>query len=118
MSGNDFGKRFKKLREEAGVSQLEIARFIGKTQNAIFRYETGKSEPSIKTLVMLADYFQVSLDYLCCRTEKKQGMLFKGQIKLSDEDMKKFVEMAMTPGTITYEKLMDSIVKELQGEKK
>jgi transcriptional regulator with XRE-family HTH domain len=113
-----IGERLRTLREEKKLAQVEIARILGKTQNAIFRYESGINEPSATVLLWYSDYFDVSLDYIFGRTDKKQGKLFKGQIKISNKEMKKFVEMAMTPGTLTYKKLMEDIVKELKGDKK
>jgi transcriptional regulator with XRE-family HTH domain len=42
---------------------------LNTTQNTISRYETGEREPGIKELIRLADYFQVSIDYLLERTD-------------------------------------------------
>ena len=61
-------KRLKELREKAEISQLELARELSLRQNDISRYETGAREPDHKTLLALADYFDVSVDYLLGRT--------------------------------------------------
>lgn len=61
-------KRLKELREKAGISQFELARELSLRQNDISRYETGAREPDHKTLLALADYFDVSVDYLLERT--------------------------------------------------
>ncbi len=61
-------KRLKELRENAGISQLELAIALSLRQNDISRYETGSREPDHKTLLALADYFDVSVDYLLDRT--------------------------------------------------
>ena len=45
---------------------------LGLNQNAISRYETGEREADYKTLIQLADYFDVSIDYLLERTENPQ----------------------------------------------
>ena len=42
---------------------------LNTTQNTISRYETGEREPGIEELIRLADYFQVSVDYLLERTD-------------------------------------------------
>ena len=42
------------------------------TQNTISRYENGEREPGIKELIRIADYFNVSVDYLLERSEQKR----------------------------------------------
>ena len=61
--------RLKELRKKKGISQLRLATDLNTTQNTISRYETGEREPGINELIMLADYFNVSVDYLIGRTE-------------------------------------------------
>ena len=54
----------KKIRIARGLTQYEIAEFINVSQVVYSKYETGKSEPSYDTLTKLANYFDVSVDYL------------------------------------------------------
>lgn len=61
--------RLKELRKKKGISQLRLATDLNTTQNTISRYETGEREPGIDELVKIADYFNVSVDYLIGRTE-------------------------------------------------
>lgn len=61
--------RLKLLREQRGVSQLKLAMDLNMNQNSISRYETGVREADYDTLIRLADYFNVSIDYLLERTE-------------------------------------------------
>jgi transcriptional regulator with XRE-family HTH domain len=61
-------KRLKELREQKNISQLKLALDLNITQNSISRYETGQREADYATLIMLADYFDVSVDYLLGRT--------------------------------------------------
>lgn len=61
--------RLKKLRNARKISQLKLAMDIGINQNSISRYETGEREADYKTLIALADYFNVSIDYLLERTD-------------------------------------------------
>ena len=56
--------RLKALREKRGISQLKLAMDLGLNQNSISRYESGAREADYKTLIALADYFDVSIDYL------------------------------------------------------
>ncbi|NLA77509.1 MAG: helix-turn-helix transcriptional regulator [Clostridiales bacterium] len=61
--------RLKLLREKAGVSQLRLAIELCMNQNSISRYETGAREADYATLIKIADYFNVSIDYLLERTD-------------------------------------------------
>ena len=61
--------RLKELRKNKGISQLKLAMDLNMNQNSISRYESGKREADYKTLIAFADYFNVSIDYLLCRTD-------------------------------------------------
>lgn len=61
--------KLKKLRKEHGISQIKLALDLNTSQNTISRYETGDREPGIAELIKLAEYFDVSIDYLVGRTE-------------------------------------------------
>ncbi len=61
--------RLKELRKKKGITQLKLAMDLGLNQNTVSRYETGEREADYKTLIMLADYFNVSVDYLLERTD-------------------------------------------------
>ncbi len=63
--------RLNELRTEKNITQFKLAMDLGMNQNAISRYETGEREADYKTLIALADYFNVSIDYLLERTDKK-----------------------------------------------
>lgn len=61
--------RLKLLRKQKHMSQLSLAMKLNTTQMSISRYETGKREPDLKTLILIADFFDVSIDYLLERTD-------------------------------------------------
>lgn len=61
--------RLKELRKAKGISQLKLGMDLCMNQNTISRYETGEREPSINELIKIADYFNVSIDYLLNRTD-------------------------------------------------
>ncbi|MBQ3226633.1 MAG: helix-turn-helix transcriptional regulator [Clostridia bacterium] len=61
--------RLKEIRMSKGITQLKLAMDLDTTQNTISRYETGAHEPGIRELIRIADYFQVSVDYLLERTD-------------------------------------------------
>ena len=60
--------RLKEIRKAKGISQLKMAMDLNTNQNTISRYETGEREPGIAELIRIADYFNVSIDYLLGRT--------------------------------------------------
>ena len=60
----EFQKRLFDLRRQAGLSQEELANLVGVTRQAVQKWEAGASRPDMDNLVSLAEYFQVSLDYL------------------------------------------------------
>lgn len=64
--------RLKELRKAKGVTQLKLAMDLGLNQNSVSRYETGEREADYKTLIMLADYFDVTVDYLLERTDENK----------------------------------------------
>ena len=61
--------RLKEVRKAKGLSQLKLALDLNTNQNTISRYESGQREPGLTELVKIADYFDVSVDYLLERTD-------------------------------------------------
>ena len=61
--------RLKEIRKSKGISQLKLAMDLNTNQNTISRYETGEREPGINELIKIADYFNVSIDFLLERTD-------------------------------------------------
>jgi DNA-binding XRE family transcriptional regulator len=64
-----FAERLIALRQEERASLQQIGNVIGKTNQAISLLEKGKSLPSFEVLCQLADYFDVSIDYLVGRSD-------------------------------------------------
>lgn len=73
----------KKLRLESGISQKELAEKLGVSPTNIYNYEIGRTQPSIEWLIKIADFFDVSVDYLIERTDDF------GNIKKSDVEIDK-----------------------------
>ncbi len=69
MSSNEFAKRLSQLRKQKGITQQKIACDLHFTQNSISYFENGKRHPDYTTLILFADYFNVSIDYLLQRTD-------------------------------------------------
>lgn len=57
----------RQLRKSKSMTQSEIAQRLGVTQQAYQCYESGRRQPSIETLILIADIYGVSLDYLVGR---------------------------------------------------
>lgn len=66
--------RLKELRKSKKMSQLKLAIELHTSQNTISRYETGEREPGIRELIEIADYFNVSIDYLLERTNNPKRL--------------------------------------------
>jgi len=64
-----FSDRLKTLRQERKVSQKDLSDLIGVTPRAWRFYESGDREPNITSLIALADFFDVSIDYLVGRSD-------------------------------------------------
>lgn len=64
-----LNERLKNLRLKNGVTQKDIANNIGVTSVSVQRFEYGTAKPKLDTVIKLADYFDVSTDYLLGRTD-------------------------------------------------
>lgn len=65
----DFGTHLRKLRLEKGVTQKQLAIDTGLSERGVQNYELGERKPTYDMLIALADYFDISLDYLVGRSE-------------------------------------------------
>ena len=67
-----FGERLKELRKSKKLKQIDMSEFLGITSRNYQDYEYGKVDPPTSKTIALADYFEVSLDYLTGRTDKRE----------------------------------------------
>ena len=65
-----FCERLREVRKEAGLRQEDAAHDLGIQYSTYRRYEAGGTEPTVSAAARIADYFNVSLDYLAGRTEE------------------------------------------------
>ena len=70
-----LGTTIAELRKENNLTQKELALFLNLTSGTISNYEKDIHEPSLKTLVKLADRFDVSVDYLLNRTKTEKSLI-------------------------------------------
>ena len=64
-----FGERLKELRTNKNITQKQFAKIIGIEERSYQRYENGNSTPNYNVLIFIADYYNVSLDYLTGRSD-------------------------------------------------
>lgn len=67
-----FTDRLQELKKQKNVMQKTVADEVGVSLRAYQYYETGTNEPTLSVLVRIADYFDVSLDYLVGRSDDPQ----------------------------------------------
>lgn len=66
-----FGEILRHLREQADISQEDLGKAVKCAKSTISQYELNKRNPDLNTLTAIADYFDISVDYLLGRTDKK-----------------------------------------------
>lgn len=95
----EFSERLKKLRKDAGLTQVDVAEKLGISQPAYASWERGVKKPTQENLVKLSNILCVSVDYLLGQTENKQTsdvledieLLFRMNSKgLTDEEKEVF----------------------------
>ncbi|MDX8046630.1 helix-turn-helix transcriptional regulator [Gracilibacillus sp. S3-1-1] len=65
-------KRLVSLRKEKGLSQYDAAERLGFSRGKLANYEQGTRQPDYETLIKIADFYDVSLDYLLGKSDKKE----------------------------------------------
>ncbi|MDG4969493.1 helix-turn-helix domain-containing protein [Lactococcus lactis] len=118
-----FNEQLKTLRKINGLTQKELAEKLKIKQNSYSDWENGKSEPNIEMLVRIADYFDVSIDYLlggkmkniteefslCLKKLRMKRKLSQKQIaeelKISQQQYSKWEGGIITPNAETLVRL-------------
>ena len=70
--GDVMENNLKKLRKERRMTQIAVQMATGIDQALLSKYETGDRIPTTENLVILADLYDVSIDYLLCRTDNPE----------------------------------------------
>ena len=63
--------RIRDLREDNDITQAQMAKYLNVNQRTYSRYERGEHEMTLETICKIADYYNVSVDYLLNRTDRK-----------------------------------------------
>lgn len=80
--------RIRALREDRDLRQIDVSRETGIDQKTLSNYETGKTQPDVTALIRLADFFDVSIDYLVGRSDfsiQNSGDLVKELSRVQEE---------------------------------
>ncbi len=77
--------KLKELREQEKLTQQEIAQKLNATQQNYARWESNKNYPNIDMLIKIADYYKVSLDYIC--NHKNLGTTEIGYLNESQKEL-------------------------------
>ena len=67
-----MNNRLGELRKSRGITQISLQMQTGIEQSLISKFENGERVPPTETLVILADFYNVSIDYILCRTDKPE----------------------------------------------
>ena len=120
-----IGKRLRALREGVRLTQVQMAQILGVQQSRINRYETGQSTPAPEIFLKYADYFDVSMDYLYCRTDEPRGKLYDYQPErlksknIQNQEMREFIEMCFDPQAPVNKRLKEALFRIMEeGQEK
>ena len=119
-----IGSRLKSLRTKTELSQQVFANLSGSTQSSIYRFEHDESEAPYRIMRWYADYFDVSLDYIYCRTDNPQGKLYSYAPDALKERMgdklewTQFIEACFEEGSPMNAKLKEALINMIGSEKK
>ena len=92
---SSFSERLKELRAEKGIRSEDAAEVFGVSRATLSAYEMGKSVPDLNVLNKMADFYEVSTDYICGRTNVKKSLQADtSSVKLSQSDVDKISELS------------------------
>ncbi len=86
----EFKERLKTLRKQKGITQSDLASILNYGYTAVSNYESGRNEPSIKDLKKIAEYFDVSLDYLLCVNDIKNPYVVSNESEPNEEFLQNY----------------------------
>ena len=116
----DFPKRLRELRTEREISQEDLAAELNLGKSTISSYEIQGKQPNFQTLVDLADYFNVSTDYLLGVTPIRERYS-EEQIKFlqgkGNKELLEYLEARTYPEDKAIEGLLTSILEIIQNKK-
>ena len=103
----EFNRIIKLLRKERGITQKQAAEDLGVSQALLSHYEKGIRECGLDFVVRVADYYNVSCDYLLGRSAERNGMMLSAEDLPNPEKMKDNVYHGSVLPTM-YKKLIEN----------
>src|SRR5437879_6088678 len=79
--------RLREVREQQGITQVELARLCGLGVNMINRYENGRIDPSASHLILISEKLGVSADYLLGLSSDPHGQLNDTSLKRDEQEV-------------------------------
>lgn len=111
-----FGKILKTLRNEKGLNQTELGKVINVGKTTISGYENDSSFPDKETLRTIADFFDVSIDYLLGRTNIRNYQLNPFNIKVDPETLLVFNRASKELPPDALQRLKEYAAREIEYE--
>ena len=125
ISLKEVAERLRYLRESVKLSQVKMAEVVGEKQSSLNRYELNQASPTFETLTRYADYFDVSMDYLYCRTDEPRGKLYDYQPErlkgknIQNQELRDFIEMCFDPQAPVNKRLKEALFRIMEeGQEK
>ncbi len=122
-----FAERIRELRDTQGLTQDAIGKVIGKSREAISKYEVGEHEPDLVVIAALAKYFDVTADYIIGITDDSE--LINGRRKsqgpyekyLKDKDFIPHLRLAIkikenNVDIAKVEKFVNSLIRQIRKQ--
>lgn len=81
----DFKDRLKELRKAKGLSQVTLAERLGLSKSTIGAYETGDITPSVDALNLIADFFNVDMNFLLGKEDQSRFFMDYGTYNIASE---------------------------------
>lgn len=100
-----LGDKLRELRERRDVKQTQISAYLKVGQNTYSRWENNERKPDYETLVKIAEYYNVSTDYLLNHNVKSQSKIQKLYELLNEEQKKKLNDMCKVIFEEEYKKI-------------
>lgn len=106
-----FYQRLKDLKEDADITQKQVADLIGVSMNHYGKYERGETDIPFEKAIILANYYNVSLDYLAGRTNIKNPISDKSQLL-------KIAELFKQLNSINRNRIEERMLEMLENQNK
>ena len=105
-------EKIKNLRTKKGASQQDVADYLNVKRPTYTRYESGTNEPDLETVVKLADYFEVSVDYLLDRDTPEESAPNNVDLSAKEEAMLQMFRAASPDFQDRFLALFETALKE------